>query len=301
LYSGILVIDKPNGWTSHDGVAKLRGVFKQKRVGHGGTLDPMATGVLPVFVGRATRAAEFCENAEKEYIAGIRFGITTDTQDITGNVLAQNKKTVSVNELTDKLTEIFPQFRGEIKQTPPMYSAVKQGGKKLYELARKGIEVERKARDVFISTLELLTDTDNHEREYAEFNLRVVCSKGTYIRTLCHDIGSALGYGATLSSLRRTRAGAYGIESTYTLDSVISANVDDNLRELLLPIDSIFPGIQSISLNESDTRKMKNGVRIKISDDESGKYKVYAADGEFLLLGEVRCGELRSIKSFYDV
>jgi len=319
LYSGILVIDKPNDWTSHDVVAKLRGVFKQKRVGHGGTLDPMATGVLPVFVGRATRAAEFCENAEKEYIAGIRLGITTDTQDITGNVLTQSEMTTSVNELADKLTEIFPQFRGEIEQIPPMYSAIKQGGKKLYELARRGLEVERKARDVFISTLELLTEADCpvfsdspvssnpavspclQESKYIDFNLRVVCSKGTYIRTLCHDIGSALGYGATLSSLRRTRAGAYGIESAYTLDSVISANTENNLRDLLLPIDSIFPEMPSISLNEANTRKVKNGVRIKIPGDESGKYKVYAPDGEFLLLGEVLSGELRAIKSFYEV
>ena len=301
MYSGILVIDKPNGWTSHDVVAKLRGVFKQKRVGHGGTLDPMATGVLPVFIGRATRAAEFCENSEKEYISGIRFGITTDTQDITGNVLTQKKITVSVNELIAELAEVLPQFRGEIKQIPPMYSAVKQGGKKLYELARKGIEVERKVRDVFISTLELLTEADYPEREFAELNLRVVCSKGTYIRTLCHDIGSALGCGATLSSLRRTRAGAYGLESAYTLDSVISANTENNLCDLLLPIDSIFPEMPSINLSEDDTRKVKNGVRIKFPGDESGKFKVYAPDGEFLLLGEVRCGELRSIKSFYDV
>ncbi|MCL2249513.1 MAG: tRNA pseudouridine(55) synthase TruB [Oscillospiraceae bacterium] len=301
MYSGILVIDKPGDWTSHDVVAKLRGVFKQKRVGHGGTLDPMATGVLPIFVGRATRAAEFCENAEKEYIAGIRFGITTDTQDITGTVLTQIKTTASVNELIAELTEILPQFRGEIEQIPPMYSAVKQGGKKLYELARKGIEVERKARDVFISTLEILTESDCTEREHAEFNLRVVCSKGTYIRTLCHDIGSALGYGATLSSLRRTRAGAYGIESAYTLDSVISANAENNLHDLLLPIDSIFPEVPSISLSEADTRKVKNGVRIKISGNESGKVKVYAPDGEFLLLGEVLSDELRTVKSFYEV
>ena len=295
MYSGILVIDKPKEWTSHDVVAKLRGVLRQKRIGHGGTLDPMATGVLPIFVGRATRAAEFCENAEKEYIAGIKFGITTDTQDITGNVLETNNITVSVNALAD----ILPQFQGQLKQIPPMYSAVKQNGKKLYELARKGIEVERKARDIVISKLELLSETP--ENADTDYTLRIACSKGTYIRTLCHNIGTALGCGATLSSLRRTKAGVYGLDGACTLDDIISAAESDTIGDLLLPIDSIFSELPSIVLNEIDTRKIKNGVRIKVLDKGDGRYKVYAPGSEFLVLGEVQNCELRSVKSFFEV
>ena len=292
MFSGILVIDKPKEWTSHDVVAKLRGILRQKRIGHGGTLDPMATGVLPVFVGRATRAAEFCENAEKEYIAEISLGIVTDTQDITGSILERNKVTVSVINLID----ILPQFRGKQKQIPPMYSAVKQGGKKLYELARKGIEVERKPRDIFISKLELLsTEAEAH------YTLNIACSKGTYIRTLCHDIGAALGCGAALSSLRRTRAGVYTIDKTITLYEVSAAASSDTLDNILLPVDSIFSEIPDITLGESDSRKVKNGVRIEFSGCENGRYRVYAPNGEFLLLGDVRYGQLRTIKSFFEV
>jgi tRNA pseudouridine55 synthase len=252
----------------------------------------MATGVLPVFVGRATRAAEFCENAEKEYIAEIKLGIITDTQDITGNILKKNSVTVSVNTLAD----ILPLFRGEQKQIPPMYSAVKQDGKKLYELARKGIEVERKARDIFISELELLST-----KSETDYTLRIACSKGTYIRTLCHDIGAALGCGATLSALRRTRAGAYGIDKTVTLDKISTAASSGTLANMLLPVDSIFSEILSITLGESDSRKVKNGVRIEVSGCENGRYRVYAPNGEFLLLGDVRCGQLHSVKTFFEV
>jgi len=296
LLSGILVMDKPKDWTSHDVIAKLRGVLRQKRIGHGGTLDPMATGVLPVFVGRATRAAEFCENAEKEYVAEITLGIVTDTQDITGSILEENFVTATVNDLVD----VLPMFRGEQKQVPPMYSAVKQSGKKLYELARKGIEVERKPRDIFISKLELISAGTKAESE-ARYTLNIACSKGTYIRTLCHDIGAALGCGATLSSLRRTRAGVYSIDKTVTLDEVSVAASSDTLANLLLPVDSIFSEIPGITLGESDSRKVKNGVRIEVSDCENGKYRVYAPNGEFLLLGDVLSGQLRTIKSFFEV
>ena len=292
MLSGILVMDKPKDWTSHDVIAKLRGILKQKRIGHGGTLDPMATGVLPVFVGRATRAAEFCENAEKEYVAEITLGIVTDTQDITGSILEENFVTAAVNDLLD----ILPMFRGEQKQVPPMYSAVKQGGKKLYELARKGIEVERKPRDIFISKLELISSGKE-----ANYTLNITCSKGTYIRTLCHDIGAALGCGATLSALRRTRAGVYNIDKTVTLDEVSAAASSDTLANLLLPVDSIFSEISDITLGESDSRKVKNGVRIEVSGCENGKYRVYAPNGEFLLLGDVRFGQFRTIKSFFEV
>ena len=182
--NGIVIVDKPAGWTSQDVTAKLRRVFQTRRIGHGGTLDPMATGVLPVFVGRATRGVEFFEHADKVYEAELRLGITTDTEDITGTVL--QTKPVSVTE--QALLDILPQFRGEIYQTPPMYSALKVDGKKLYDLARKGVEVHREPRKITIFSLELLCFSGDTAK------LRVHCSKGTYIRTLCKDIGESLGY-----------------------------------------------------------------------------------------------------------
>ena len=192
MANGILVIDKSAGWTSQDVAAKLRGVFHERRVGHGGTLDPMATGVLPVFIGRATRAAEFLESAEKEYVAGLRLGVVTDTQDTSGTVLETNPVCVTRAQLEAALR----QFLGPIEQIPPMYSAIKINGQKLYELARRGQEVARRPRSITIHALELL------EGEGADWTIRVRCSKGTYVRTLCHDLGRALGLppGRTRSS-----------------------------------------------------------------------------------------------------
>jgi len=237
--NGVLIVDKPEGWTSHDVVAKLRNSLKIKRIGHGGTLDPMATGVLPVFIGRATRLSSTSTDANKEYIAGLRPGITTDTQDITGKVLSESELTVSVNDLS----AVLPKFTGAIKQIPPMYSAKKHKGKKLYELARKGIEIEREPREINIYTLELLETPpgnpgtgDNNGSSGPDFSLRVVCSKGTYIRTLCHDIGAALGCGGTMSSLRRTCSGEYKIENSFTLDNILSAIKDGNIHNLLIEV-----------------------------------------------------------------
>ena len=213
--SGIIVVDKPAGWTSHDVVAKLRGALHVKRIGHGGTLDPMATGVLPVFVGRATGAVSFFESTDKEYIAGLRLGIVTDTQDITGNVL----DSFDVNASDADLRRIIPAFLGPQKQIPPMYSAVKIGGKKLYQLARRGVEIERPPRDIIIHSIELL-DIGESCRDYL---LRISCSKGTYIRTLCNDIGAALGCGGVMSSLRRTKAGVYTANDAHTLDEILAS------------------------------------------------------------------------------
>lgn len=196
--SGILIIDKPAGWTSMDVCAKVRGIFHEKRVGHGGTLDPMATGVLPVFVGQATRGVEFAENGQKEYVAGLRLGQVTDTQDVTGTTL----ETRPVTADRAALESLLPRFLGEQDQIPPMYSAVKVGGQKLYDLARKGQVVERKPRRITIYELELLA-----QESATDYLLRCRCSKGTYIRTLCHDIGRQLGCGGTLYALRRTMAG----------------------------------------------------------------------------------------------
>jgi len=286
--SGIIIIDKPAGWTSHDVVAKLRGVFKQKRIGHGGTLDPMATGVLPVFIGRATRAAEFCENAEKEYIAGLRLGIVTDTQDITGTALSEHDVTVTAGDVK----HILPRFTGAQKQIPPMYSAVKQGGKKLYELARKGIDVPREARDITISALEMTEASGGND-----YTLRVVCSKGTYIRTLCHDIGEALGCGGTLSSLRRTRAGVFTIENAHSPDEITQGDGSS----VLLPVDTLFQKFPAITLTENSTKQAKNGALHSIGEANPGTYRFYAPDGEFLLLGDIKNNKVKTVKSFYEV
>jgi len=291
--NGIIVIDKPADWTSHDVIAKLRGALKQKRIGHGGTLDPMATGVLPVFIGRATRAAEFCENADKEYIAELQLGTVTDTQDITGNVLQKNDVTVSA----DDLVSILPQFTGAIKQIPPMYSAIKKDGKKLYELARKGVEIPREPHEVFISELELMKSTPDNK-----FSIKITCSKGTYIRTLCHDIGAALGCGGTLSALRRTRAGVYSIDMAHTLDDVLAAILTDSVSDIVKPTDSIFSGYPAITLTESEVQKAKNGAICYTQNSvDNGIYKVYAPDGEFLLLGDITGKKIKTIKSFFEV
>jgi len=231
--NGILIVDKPEGWTSHDVVAKLRGALKMKRIGHGGTLDPMATGVLPIFIGLATKLSGTSTEANKEYIAGLRLGVVTDTQDITGQILSETNSTVTAAELA----EILPRFTGTIQQIPPMYSAKKQGGKKLYELARKGIEVAREPRTITIHTLELLESPQSETQNSSDFILNVLCSKGTYVRTLCHDIGAALGTGGTMSSLRRTCSGEHKIEHAHTLENILTAIDNDEFAKLLIEVE----------------------------------------------------------------
>ena len=290
--NGIIIIDKPADWTSHDVVAKLRGALKEKRIGHGGTLDPMATGVLPIFIGRATRAAEFCENTKKEYIAGLKLGITTDTQDITGKTLHTSDASIS----PETLISIIPQYLGAIQQIPPMYSAIKQGGKKLYELARKGIEIPRPPRDVCIYDIELL------DSEKSEHKLRIVCSKGTYIRTLCHDIGATLGCGGTMSSLRRTKVGTYHVAEAHTLEKVLDTLSTGDITTLIKPIDTIFSEYPAATLDESETRKCKNGAQThcNVPHLSDGKYRFYCPDNEFILFGEVTDGKIKVIKGFWS-
>jgi len=283
--TGILIVDKPADWTSHDVVAKLRGALHEKRIGHSGTLDPMATGVLVVFVGRATRAVAFAESDDKEYIAGLRLGTRTDTQDIWGNVLSENGGSVSGEELE----KVLEQFRGEITQIPPMYSAVKVHGQKLYELARKGIEVERKERKILISSLEMVG------REGEDFILDVTCSKGTYIRTLCNDIGEALGVGGCMSSLRRMRAGLFKESDSHSLEDIL-----EDPANYLLPVDSLFADCPEIKLNSRQAAVIKNGGSVR-ADAENGKYRFYSPEGEFLMLGEVLDQKTSIIRTFYEV
>jgi tRNA pseudouridine55 synthase len=304
--SGIIIVDKPSGWTSHDVVAKLRGALRIKRIGHGGTLDPMATGVLPVFVGRATRAAEFCENADKEYIAGLKLGIVTNTQDITGNILSTFDYSITAEEISS----VISRFLYAQKQIPPMYSAIKIGGKKLYELARRGEEIKRPARNIYISEIDILDSNDDKDITYCNiitdkdnlncnYVIRVVCSKGTYIRTLCHDIGTELGCGAAMSSLRRTRAGAFTLVFAKPLDEVIKTISSGDIQCILLPIDIIFKNYPAVTIDEVNEKKCKNGALYRADNLENGKFRVYATDGEFLALASAENNILKSIKSFF--
>ena len=289
--NGIIVIDKPQEWTSMDVCAKLRGIFREKRIGHAGTLDPMATGVLPVFVGRATRAVEFAGEGEKEYVAGLRLGLVTNTQDTSGETLEEHP--VSVTE--EALEGVLEQFRGEIDQVPPMYSAIKIGGKRLYELARKGREVERPARRVTIHSLTL----ESREGE-ADFTLRVRCSKGTYVRTLCHDIGRALGCGGCMSSLRRTMAAGFTLEDAVKLDEVQQAQ---DPEALLLSVDAYFSGRPVLILKPELEKKVRNGMTVILPQTPgvSGECRVYGESGEFLALGKISGKKLETIKSFFTV
>ncbi len=288
--NGILLVDKPADWTSSDVVAKLRGLLHEKRIGHSGTLDPMATGLLVIFVGRATRAVEFAESQEKRYLASLRLGLATDTQDVSGNRISGEPREISESELEKTLAL----FRGEIQQIPPMYSAIKVGGKKLYEIARRGGEVERKPRPVHIRELRLLG------REGEDWLLDVTCSKGTYIRTLCHDIGENLGCGGCMSALRRIRAGEFSIENAYTLDVIRQAADRGEAEMLLLPVDSLFRQDPALSLNAREEKRIRSGSVFPVAARD-GQYRAYGPDGAFLALVRVTGGELKSIKSFFEV
>ena len=288
--NGILIIDKPQDWTSQDVCAKLRGVFHEKRIGHAGTLDPMATGVLPVFVGRATRAVEFASEGEKEYLAGLRLGTVTDTQDVTGTVLETRPVSVGRADLEAALEH----FRGDIQQVPPMYSAIKIRGKKLYELARKGKEVERPPRPITIFSLTVEEQTGE-----TDFLLRVRCSKGTYVRTLCHDIGAALGCGGCMSALRRTEAAGFTLSDAVTLEAVQAA---EDPAALLRPADACFHGYGAVEIGGRALLLAKNGNPFPCPPGvPDGVYRFYGPGGEFLLLGRCAGGTATTIKSFFEV
>ncbi len=284
---GIVIVDKPAGWTSQDVTAKLRGVFQTRRIGHGGTLDPMATGVLPVFVGRATRGVEFFEHADKTYETVLRLGITTDTEDITGTVLEARPVQVTDAEIL----AVLDRFKGKIQQIPPMYSAIKINGKKLYDLARQGKEVERQSRTITVFALDFLGRTEDSVR------LRVHCSKGTYIRTLCKDIGQALGCGGCMAELRRTSAGQYTQQQAISLDQLITC---DDPGVFLQGVDTLFAQHPAVTLTEKQTLRTRNGNSFSISLAD-GTYRAYDQAGEFLMLAKVENGVMSTIKSFFQV
>lgn len=279
MYHGMINVYKEKGFTSHDVVAKLRGICKQKKVGHTGTLDPDAVGVLPVCLGCATRLCDMLTEKDKEYVAVLRLGVTTDTQDITGKVLAEKEVTESV----EKVREVISSFEGEQLQIPPMYSALKVNGKKLYELAREGKEIERKARPIVVHEIEILSEN------MPEFTIRIKCSKGTYIRTICHDIGQKLSCGGAMVSLKRTKVGNFGIEDSYTLSRIEDMAKEGRLCEILLPVEKVFEKLPEIRVKEETMKALLNGNQLRREDflslsEEALKaeeVRVYGSDGRF--------------------
>ena len=283
-YSGILCVNKPQEFTSFDVIAKLRGMTRTRKLGHSGTLDPMATGVLPVFFGSATKACDLVPCSDKRYRAGIRFGLTTNTQDIWGHPLSEDPSPVPRAALEAALAD----FRGEISQLPPMYSAVQVNGQRLYDLARRGIEVERTPRIVTIHSLELLS----YDESTREATVEVHCSKGTYIRTLCHDLGKMLGCGAVMTSLIRTEAAGFTLTDCRTFDEIEALLAEGSFTEALLPVEGLFRQLPRVHLSPVQTRMFENGVRLDLNrvryEDSADIHAVYGAAGEFLGLADCR-------------
>lgn len=283
--SGILLMDKPQGFTSHDVVAKLRGILHTRKIGHGGTLDPLATGVLPVFIGGATKAADFAAAQDKEYVAGFTLGYCTDTQDVTGEIVQTGDRIAAEYAVKRAVRG----FVGPQQQVPPMYSAVKVNGQKLYDLARKGREVERPARDIIVHEMELLDFDENAQKG----TLRCVVSKGTYVRTLVNDLGEKLGTLAVLHSLVRTRSGAYPLDRCHSFEDCERAMADGTMQQLLLPTDSLFTDCPAVALTAEGAERIARGAVVfprqadSLPENAGTLCRVYH-EGRFLMLGQVR-------------
>ena len=297
--TGVLILDKPADFTSFDAVAVCRRLCHERKIGHTGTLDPMATGVLPLLLGKATRAASLLEDTDKEYEAGFRLGVSTDTEDSTGKVLETNEAPVS----WETLESLLPQFRGEIMQVPPMYSAVSKDGKRLYELARKGIEVEREARPVTIFKLEL-TEYNEISREG---KLVVSCSKGTYIRTLIADLAKAAGSLGVMTALRRTKACGFTLADAITLDEAKALSEAGTLEEKLRPVESLFVHLPAVTVSPAQATRFGNGGQLDLNriatfrkkkPQIGGVFRVKTEDGIFLGLGKIEEEQLSILKLF---
>ena len=285
--NGIVVIDKPKGVTSHDVVGMLRKRFGTRRVGHTGTLDPLATGVLPVCIGNATRAADMLTESDKRYRAVFMLGKCTDTLDISGELLSTRPVTVTEDEVRDCVRG----FIGEQEQLPPMYSAIKQNGRKLYELAREGKEVEREKRRINIYSIDVV------DINLPNVTIDVSCSKGTYIRSLCDDIGQRLGCGAVMTELRRIAAAGFTIDNAYTIEALDALS---DKTEALIPTDRLFMDYPAIHLNENQEKIIVNGVRMTWRNGTEGaRYRLYGADGRFLCISQIEDMRLKLVRSFW--
>lgn len=300
--NGVIPVYKPQGWTSFDVVAKLRGILHEKRIGHSGTLDPMATGVLPVFVGKATRACDMIPNDGKSYLAGFKMGVSTDTQDITGKVVAESKTLPTEEELKAAAES----FIGEIMQLPPMYSAVKVGGKKLYQLAREGKTVERQPKLRLVRKLSVY----EYNCDTGEGLIYAEVGKGTYVRTLINDIGEKLGCGGCMTSLERLSAAGFVKAQCYTLEQIQQAAEEDRLSQIIMPVSCVFSGAyDELALGEKGSALYKNGVKLRgeqvgIKDPRSAdgvEFIISGSDGEFLGIARYNAGkdELKSVRNFY--
>ena len=283
--NGILLMDKPQGFTSHDVVAKLRGILHIRKIGHGGTLDPLATGVLPVFIGGATKAADFAAAQDKEYVAGFTLGYSTDTQDVTGKIMETSERYAARYAVERAVKRLI----GPQQQVPPMYSAVKVNGQKLYDLARQGREVKRPARDIVVHEIELL----DYDEDAQKGTLRLMVSKGTYVRTLVNDLGETLGTLAVMHSLVRTRAGAYTLDQCCGFDAVERAAQAGEAQQLLLPTDSLFLDYPAVQLTDEGAERIARGAVVfprqadALPDQAGALCRVYHG-GRFLMLGQVR-------------
>lgn len=297
MKQGVLLVNKPTGYTSFDVIAVLRGILRERRLGHTGTLDPMATGVLPVLIGKAARAADILPDSSKSYEADFILGASTTTQDTSGEEVKTSVKRACCQDILSALDS----FRGKIMQIPPMYSAVSVNGKRLYELARQGIEVERQPREIEIFDISLISFDENTQSG----KLSVTCSKGTYIRTIINDLGERLGTYGAMSALVRTSSHGFGLDKCLTLDEIKSRR---NIESAIISVDSLFDCYRRIELSDKQTKMYKNGVKLDTSRvkgaAENGVYRVYskgeAANSEFLGLGSVLDGEIRVYKNFWE-
>ncbi len=293
--TGIIIFDKPKDITSFGAVARVRRLCGEKKCGHSGTLDPMATGVLTVMLGGATRFCELLPSHDKKYLASFRLGTVTDTLDITGKVL----ETKPVSATKADVAEALESFTGEISQLPPMYSAVSVNGQRLYDLARQGIEVERQARKVFIYSAEMLEADENSH----EYRISVSCSSGTYIRTLIDDIGKKLGCGAVLTELRRTEANGFSAEQAVTLEQLEEASENGTVDDLLIPLEKALELYPSVQVTEAQAKRFSNGGELDLNRIRcakmTGLYRVFGPDGVFLGLGEISDPESLQVKRVY--
>ncbi len=298
--NGVLIIDKPQDFTSFDVVAVMRRLCQERKIGHTGTLDPMATGVLPLLLGKATRAASLLEDTDKEYIAGFQFGVETDTQDSTGKVMRQSKTKAT----KEQLLAILPQFTGDIMQVPPMYSAVSKDGQRLYKLARQGIEIERDSRPITIEKL-IVNEFDETTQTGS---LTVSCSKGTYIRTLCADIGIALQSFGIMTSLRRTRAAGFSLSDSVSLEEARRLSAEGTLEQKVLPVERLFETYEALAVTTAQAARFCNGGGLSLErtgllqqqKTDCNIVRVYSPDRIFLGLAKVNLekAELGILKLF---
>ena len=293
--TGIILLDKPKGITSFGAVARVRRICGEKKCGHTGTLDPMATGVLTVMLGGATRFCELLPSHDKAYVAAFRLGTVTDTLDITGKVLETREVNVTAEQVREKIKD----FVGDISQLPPMYSAVSVNGQRLYDLARQGIEVERKAREVTVFSIDILSENE----QTGEYEIAVECSSGTYIRTLIADLGEALGCGAVLTELRRTKANGFEISQAVTLERLEEKIKSGKLEEVLIPVDEALEEYPVITVSEAQAKRFRNGGELDLQrlrcPKMLGVYRIYDPEGKFIGLGEIGTGDSLTIKRVF--